>query len=121
MSLAGGQGAASQQFDNVGGFSGGGGGGGYAGGGGGGAGEGGAGGGGGGSSYGVGPGLSNEMTATGAASVTISYSTSNVPTSKNQCKNGGWQNLADNNGTPFKNQGDCVSYVATGGKNLATG
>jgi hypothetical protein len=53
--------------------SGGGGGGGYAGGGGGGGGLASGGGGGGGSSDGVGPGLSNEMTATGAASVTITY------------------------------------------------
>ena len=44
-----------------------------------------------------------------------------VPTSKDQCKNGGWQNYVDNNGTPFKNQGDCVSFVATGGKNPANG
>jgi hypothetical protein len=36
-----------------------------------------------------------------------------MPTSKDQCKNGGWQNY----GTTFKNQGDCVSFVATGGKN----
>lgn len=43
------------------------------------------------------------------------------PTSKDQCKNGGWQNYADANGTPFKNQGDCVSYLATGGKNKANG
>jgi hypothetical protein len=42
-----------------------------------------------------------------------------VPTSKAACKNGGWQELTDNNGTAFKNQGDCVSYVATGGKNAA--
>jgi hypothetical protein len=34
------------------------------------------------------------------------------PTSKDQCKNGGWRTF----GT-FKNQGDCVSFVATGGKN----
>lgn len=34
------------------------------------------------------------------------------PTSKDDCKNGGWMSY----GT-FKNQGDCVSYVATGGKN----
>jgi hypothetical protein len=45
----------------------------------------------------------------------------NTPTSKDQCKNGGWQNYTDANGTPFKNQGDCVSYVATGGRNLAAG
>jgi hypothetical protein len=35
------------------------------------------------------------------------------PTSKDQCKIGGWQSF-DN--PPFKNQGDCVSYVATGGR-----
>jgi hypothetical protein len=34
------------------------------------------------------------------------------PTSKDQCKNGGWQTFG-----VFKNQGDCVSFVATGGKN----
>jgi hypothetical protein len=38
------------------------------------------------------------------------------PTSADQCKKGGWQTF----GT-FKNQGDCVSYVATGGKNPPTG
>lgn len=36
-------------------------------------------------------------------------------TSKDQCKNGGWANFA----TPrFKNQGQCVSYIASGGKNI---
>jgi hypothetical protein len=35
-----------------------------------------------------------------------------VPVSKDQCKNGGWRNYG-----VFKNQGDCVSFVATGGKN----
>ena len=38
--------------------------------------------------------------------------------SKDQCKNGGWQDFTSAPG-PFKNQGDCVSYVATGGKNKA--
>jgi hypothetical protein len=33
------------------------------------------------------------------------------PTTKDECKNGGWRDF----GT-FKNQGDCVSFVATGGK-----
>ena len=37
-----------------------------------------------------------------------------VPQSKANCKKGGWKDLTDNTGTPFKNQGDCVSYVATG-------
>lgn len=35
-----------------------------------------------------------------------------VPTDANQCKNGGWQNLADNEGNAFKNQGQCVSFVS---------
>jgi dienelactone hydrolase len=35
-----------------------------------------------------------------------------LPTSKDHCKNGGWRNYPR-----FKNQGDCVSFVATGGKN----
>ncbi len=34
----------------------------------------------------------------------------NVPTSKDQCKKGGWQSLEDANGQPFKNQGQCVKY-----------
>jgi hypothetical protein len=38
------------------------------------------------------------------------------PTSKDQCKNGGWQTYGI-----FKNQGDCVSFVATGGKNPPRG
>jgi hypothetical protein len=37
------------------------------------------------------------------------------------CKDGGWQYMVDSNRRPFKNQGDCVSFVATGGKNLAAG
>jgi hypothetical protein len=39
-----------------------------------------------------------------------------VPTSKDQCKGNGWKNYAEANGDPFKNQGDCVSYVASKGK-----
>lgn len=44
-------------------------------------------------------------------------STPNLPTSKDQCKKGGWQNF----GGQFKNQGDCVSFVASGGKNPPSG
>jgi hypothetical protein len=36
-----------------------------------------------------------------------------LPTSKDQCKNGGWRKF----GGVFKNQGDCVSFVVTRGKN----
>jgi hypothetical protein len=35
-----------------------------------------------------------------------------LPTSKDQCKDGGWRDY----GTTFKNQGQCVSYVATRGR-----
>ena len=38
-----------------------------------------------------------------------------------QCKNGNWSSLTDAVGHSFKNQGDCVSYVATGGQNTAMG
>jgi hypothetical protein len=34
-----------------------------------------------------------------------------LPTTKDQCKNGGWQSYG-----VFRNQGDCVSFVATKGK-----
>lgn len=41
-----------------------------------------------------------------------------TPTSKQMCKDGGWRDFED---LGFKNQGDCVSYVATGGKNPPAG
>jgi hypothetical protein len=44
-------------------------------------------------------------------SVLLNSTTPTVPTSKAQCKNGGWRTYG-----VFKNQGDCVSFVATGGK-----
>ena len=37
---------------------------------------------------------------------------------KESCKNGGWEDFTSSPG-PFKNQGDCVSYFASGGKNEA--
>jgi hypothetical protein len=39
-----------------------------------------------------------------------------LPTSKDECKQGGWQSFG-----VFKNQGDCVSFVATGGKKTPAG
>jgi hypothetical protein len=39
-----------------------------------------------------------------------------LPTSKEECKEGGWQAFG-----VFKNQGDCVSFVATGGRNQPSG
>jgi hypothetical protein len=43
-----------------------------------------------------------------------SSSSTGSPANKDECKKGGWQTF-DN--PTFKNQGDCVSFVATGGKN----
>lgn len=37
-----------------------------------------------------------------------------VATDKEQCKNGGWQMFKRADGSPFRNQGDCVQYVNTG-------
>jgi choice-of-anchor C domain-containing protein len=36
---------------------------------------------------------------------------------KADCMDGGWQTVVDAQGNGFKNQGDCVSYVATDGRN----
>jgi hypothetical protein len=55
--------------------------------------------------------------ATWSATGTATCSTQ-TPTTKEQCKDGGWASGAyvDAKGKPFKNQGDCVSYVASNGK-----
>jgi len=37
-----------------------------------------------------------------------------VATSKDACKNGGWETLTRADGSIFKNQGDCIQYVNTG-------
>lgn len=39
-----------------------------------------------------------------------------LPETKDDCKKGGWEDFG-----VFKNQGDCVSYVATGGSNAPAG
>ena len=39
-----------------------------------------------------------------------------LPTSTDQCKNGGWKTFG-----VFKNQGDCVSFVASKGRNPPSG
>ena len=69
-------------------------------------------------------GLTNGQVAiTGSAATLTESFTSSLdqpelisPTGKDQCKHGGWMNYPQ-----FKNQGDCVSFVATGGKNPPTG
>lgn len=44
-----------------------------------------------------------------------------TPSTIDDCLNGGWQSLADTQGNPFVNQGDCVSFVASGGRNPGRG
>jgi hypothetical protein len=34
-----------------------------------------------------------------------------IPQSKSDCKNGGWPNLANTQGQPFRNEGQCVAFV----------
>ena len=51
----------------------------------------------------------------GSISVTVT-SPPPLPIHKAQCKHGGWRTFG-----VFKNQGDCVSYVATDGKNEPSG
>ena len=56
------------------------------------------------------------------ATVTHTYTVvANTPSTKGDCRKGGWRTFTDDEGTPFRNQGDCVSFVATGGSNRAAG
>ena len=56
------------------------------------------------------------VTITSPFSTTQSLEVDCLPNNKDECKNGGWQDFGI-----FKNQGDCVSFVATGGKNPPAG
>jgi hypothetical protein len=66
--------------------------------------------------------FSLEADAPGATIPTIffdeTFDASNgvLPADKDACKNGGYRDFAQ-----FKNQGDCVSFVTTGGKNPPSG
>ncbi|MBO0731714.1 MAG: hypothetical protein J2P57_20815, partial [Acidimicrobiaceae bacterium] len=56
------------------------------------------------------------------AMVTIPMPSPMLPTSKAQCMHGGWMGFVGSNGERlFRNQGDCVSFVATGGRNGPSG
>jgi hypothetical protein len=57
------------------------------------------------------------MFALSASAAVIIPPPSITPTNTADCKKGGWEN---HNGL-FKNQGDCVSFVATDGKNQPDG
>ena len=41
----------------------------------------------------------------------IRFNAANQPVTKDDCKNGGWQNRTNASGEPFKNQGQCVSFT----------
>jgi hypothetical protein len=43
-----------------------------------------------------------------------------IPLTAGDCKKGGWTRFHID-GATFKNQGDCVSFVATGGRNEPAG
>ena len=44
-----------------------------------------------------------------------------MPTSKDDCKKGGWEDFFDANQQPFENQGDCVKFVIALGSDPAAG
>jgi hypothetical protein len=44
----------------------------------------------------------------------VQLSAYTIATVRDSCKNGGWQTLTRADGSPFKNQGDCIQYVNTG-------
>jgi hypothetical protein len=58
-------------------------------------------------------GTANGTASLGAIVYTFNVSPPPVPTSVNSCKIGGWQTLRRADGSAFKNQGACVSYVNT--------
>lgn len=48
----------------------------------------------------------------GSYQIGVTGTTACIPETTQGCKYGGWRNFPG-----FRNQGDCVSFVATGGKN----
>lgn len=46
--------------------------------------------------------------------ITYNFDPYRVATTKEQCKNGGYNNVKRADGSAFKNQGDCIQYVNTG-------
>ena len=55
---------------------------------------------------------SNRMGGSGGNDLWMTTRAQVLPQTKDDCKNDGWEQFGI-----FKNQGDCVSYVATGGTN----
>lgn len=46
--------------------------------------------------------------------ITYDFEPFRVAATKDDCKNGGYNNFKDAQGNPFKNQGQCIQYVNTG-------
>jgi hypothetical protein len=65
-------------------------------------------------------GQDEQLNVAATVQVTVTPPPPTIPTTADRCKHRGWRGLTDNNGTPFKNQGDCVSFVATDGRNAAS-
>jgi Bacterial pre-peptidase C-terminal domain len=61
-------------------------------------------------------GWTDEGFASGAYQITLTGTQACLPVTKEECRSGGWRNFG-----VFRNQGDCVSFVATGGKNPPAG
>ena len=64
------------------------------------------------------PAVTTTPTATGTAAVSATATRTptvavGAPTTTAQCMNGGWRNFTN---PTFKNQGDCVSFVASQGR-----
>lgn len=73
--------------------------------------------------FGINQGSGNPALTTASDNLSIGYGDScfsydfepyRVATSKDDCKDGGWQNVKTAGGASFKNQGQCVQYVNTG-------
>ncbi len=47
----------------------------------------------------------------GVVAVVLHASSTDVPLSVGLCQHGGWQNLLNEQGQPFGNQGQCISYL----------
>jgi hypothetical protein len=61
-----------------------------------------------------------QITLNDGSVANVNFEPFSVATDKNACMQGGWQNLKDSSGNSFRNQGDCVSFVATDGRNTAS-
>jgi hypothetical protein len=57
------------------------------------------------------PGYDVETDLVNFDGTTYDFELTNEPENRDECKNGGWQNLTDGAGQPFSNQGQCVSYA----------